>query len=211
MERLFAIVVIALFLCFVSFACGTAFSVFTPGDNPNSLLISILTMLSGWVSGFGTFFAAAIALYIAKRQSAEARAQDAVRCIYHAMAVVNDLRSRVFHLERTLTQGGRPLAALTQNAGTISRRYESLFDRDLYLPGTIVDSITAMSAHFFALDTWVAAQASALDGRLHATLPNYQDLVGKEIAPVRELKDQLDALFTELDLIARRNSRYGAT
>ncbi len=209
MERLFALVVAMLFLCLTSFACGASFAVHLQGEDPNKLLIPTLTMFSGWASGIGTFIAAFVALHISRKQSAEARAHDAERCIHHAMAVANDLRSRVHYFERTLVCGGRPLAALTRNADAIARRYESLYDRDLYrhLPGPVVDSITAMSGKFFALDTWVTAQTSALAGKQHIVLPDRRGELGEEAGELRKLMRELDNLFTELEKLAREIER----
>lgn len=91
-------------------------------------------MLGAWVSAFATFAAVLVALWAAKKQADEARqlavdlarderGQDAVRCLHHSMAVVNDLRGRVTSIRKLLTETPRPLAVLTLNVATTMRRY----------------------------------------------------------------------------------------
>jgi hypothetical protein len=203
MLRLLIFATLVAFVAFISFASGVVFAVLSPGDDPNKLVIPLLSMLSGWVSGLGTFIAAAAALYIAHQQSTDARKQDAIRCIYHAMALVNDLSSRVSYFETTVLNGGRPLVALTKNVETIVRRYEALFDRDLYkhLPGNVVDQITGMSGSVFGLETWTIAQSALLGDKPNFILPKRTPSEDALNPCTRLLKD-LDALFTELQKLA---------
>ncbi len=132
---------------------------------------------------------------------ADDRAQDIVRVTHHSMAVINDLRSRVSYMKITLSEGHRPLVALTQNAETIQRRYETLYDRELYLylPGSVIDAIGALSGAVFGLSTLVAAVASALDGKGHLIIPsgNTPDQLAL-VQAISNLESELDALFSQV-------------
>ena len=206
MLRLFilaTLVVFIVFVAFISFAIGASFVANVPGDDPNKLVIPLLTMLGGWVSGLGTLIAVVASLYIAHQQSTDSRKQDAIRCIYHAMALVNDLRSRVHSFETTILNGGRPLVVLTRNAETIVRRYETLFDRDLYkhLPGHVVDQITGMSGSVFGLEIVTMMQSASLGDKPNFILPK-RTPSEDELSPCTKLLKDLDALFTELQKLA---------
>lgn len=130
---------------------------------------------------------------------ADDRARDVVRCIHHSMALVNDLRSRVRYMKLVLAEGNRPLAALTQNVDAIQKRYEALYDRELYrfLPGEVSDAIGAMSGSMFGLSALVAGIASALDNKLHQMIP--PDTSGSRTSSIQAaeaLEIELDALFS---------------
>ena len=135
---------------------------------------------------------------------ADDRAQDVVWCIHHSMALVNDLRSRVRYMKLALVEGNRPLIALTQNAGAIEKRYEALYDRELYrfLPGDVSDAIGAMSGSMFGLSALVAGIASAFDNKGHQMLP--PDKSGSRASIVQaceSLEDELDRLFSRFQAL----------
>lgn len=132
------------------------------------------------------------------------QSQDVVRCIHHSMALVNDLRSRVGYMKLALVEGNRPLGALTQNADTIEKRYEALYDRELYrfLPGDVSDAIGAMSGSMFSLSALVAGIASAFDNKAHQMLPPEKS--GSRAAIVQaceSLEVQLDGLFSRFQAL----------
>lgn len=208
MLRLFIRATLVVFIAFISFAIGAAFVAQVPGDDPNKLVIPLLTMLGGWVSGLGTLIAVVASLYIAHQQSTDSRKQDAIRCIHHAMALVNDLRSRVGYFETTVLNGGRPLVALTRNVETIVRRYEALLDRDLYkhLPGNVVDQITGMSGSVFGLETWTMVQSASLGDKPNFILPKRTPSESATI-PCTKLLKELDEMFTELQKLASNASQ----
>jgi len=137
------------------------------------------------------------------------RSQDVVRCIHHSMALVNDLRSRVRYMKLALVEGNRPLGALTQNAETIEKRYEALYDRELYrfLPGDVSDAIGAMSGSMFGLSALVAGIASAFDNKAHQMLPpDESDSRAAIVQGCESLEDQLDGLFSRFQAL-----RYAET
>lgn len=135
---------------------------------------------------------------------ADDRSQDIVRCIHHSMALVNDLRSRIQYMKAALVKGDRPLAALTQNADAIEKRYEALYDRELYrfLPGDVSDAIGAMSGSMFGLSALVASVASAFYNKGHQMLPpDKSDSRASIVQACESLENQLDELFSRFQAL----------
>jgi hypothetical protein len=133
---------------------------------------------------------------------ADDRSQDVVRCIHHSMALVNDLRSRVRYMKVALIEGNRPLVALTKNADAIEKRYEALYDRELYrfLPGDVSNAIGDMSGSMFGLSALVAGIASTFDNKAHQMLP--LDTSGSRaniVQACKSLEDQLNGLFSRFE------------
>lgn len=132
---------------------------------------------------------------------ADDRAHDIVQVTHHSIAVINDLRGRVHYMKIALSEGNRPLIALTQNAEAIQRRYEALYDRELYryLPGSVIDAIVDLSGAFSGLSILVAGLASALDGKEHLIIPsgNAADRLGL-IQEITRLETNLDALLSQI-------------
>ena len=132
---------------------------------------------------------------------ADDRAHDVVQVTHHSIAVINDLRDRVCFMKVALCEGNRPLVALTQNAEAIQRRYETLYDREIYryLPGSVIDEIVALSGAVFGLTSLVVGIASALDGKEHLMIPsgNASDRPGL-IQAISQLESRLDALLSHV-------------
>jgi hypothetical protein len=125
-EAYFIGVILAGVACF---AIGVAFGANFLGPSTGKNWIDFLAMMGGWVSGVGALAAVIAALNIADRQARNEHAQDAVRCIHHALAIINDLRGRLHAMKLMLTEGGRPVLALAKNSNAIEQRYASLYDR----------------------------------------------------------------------------------
>lgn len=122
-------------------------------------------------------------------------AHDIVRITHHTMAIVNDLRGRIRFMKIALSKGNRPLIALTKNAETIEKRYEALYDRDLYryLPGNVIDTIVSLSGSVFGLSSLIEGVTSVLDDKGQAIIPSGNvDL----IQAISKLESELDVLFT---------------
>ena len=122
---------------------------------------------------------------------ADDRAHDIVRVTHHCIAVINDLRGRVQFMKLGLVDGNRPLVGITQNAEAIQKRYEALYDRDLYryLPGDVIDAIGSLSGSIFGLLVLVAEVTSAL--------PEKQGLILTLADSIK--RQRLDELFSVLD------------
>jgi hypothetical protein len=132
---------------------------------------------------------------------ADDRVQDIVRVTHHSMAVLNDLRNRVNYMKVVISEGNRPLVALTQNAEVIQRRYETLYDRELYryLPGSVIDAIGALSGAVFGLSALVAAAASAFDDKGHLIIPPGNTPARLSLVQaISHLESELDALFSQV-------------
>lgn len=132
------------------------------------------------------------------------RARDVVRCIHHSMALIKNLQNYVQYMKLVLAEGNRPLAALTQSADAIQKRYEALYDRELYqfLPGEVSDAIDAMSGSMLGLSALVAGIASALDNKVHQMIP--PDMSGNRTSAIQAteaLGAELDALFSRFEAI----------
>ena len=130
------------------------------------------------------------------------RARDVVRCIHHSMALIKNLQNHVRYVKLILSEGNRPLVALTQNADAIQNRYEALYDRELYqfLPGEISDAINAMSGSIFGLSALVAGIASALDNKGHQMIqPDTSGNRTFSIQAAEALEAKLDALFSHFE------------
>ncbi len=133
---------------------------------------------------------------------ADDHALDIVRVTHHTMAMINDLRGRVRYMKIALSEGNRPLVALTKNAETIQNRYEALYDRELYryLPGSVIDTIVSLSGSVFGLSTLIEGVASVLGGKGHAVIPP-DDATNREglIQTISKLEFELDALFSQVE------------
>ncbi len=188
----------------LSAAIGFAFGVDSPGDDLNKNVIPFLSMVGGWVSGIGALVAAVVALRIAENQTKHEHQQSAVRCLHHSMAIIIDLRGRVNFMRLMLSEGKRPLIALTRNAEGIERRFEMLFDREIYrhVPGDIIDAITNLSGSLFGLTTFAEGVASAAKIKPHDILPepteyNVQPMIDK----IQVVEEELNELFTKFSKV----------
>ncbi|MCS4509121.1 hypothetical protein [Xylophilus ampelinus] len=127
--------------------------------------ISVLSMVGTWFAGVGAIYAAWTALRIAKDQTKSAkvlvdrqihavRISDAIKGAHHSIAVVNDIRGRITFIEQCFIRGDRSIIVFITAVEGLLRRYESLYDRDLYrsMPGPIVDQITGLSGRTFGLE-----------------------------------------------------------
>lgn len=184
----------------VSIAVGSVYGV---GKDGNSLLkfwFDVFGLLGIWLSGIGALAAAYAALYIAGQNRQDNQIRDKIRTLHHTMAIVNDLRARVTNLKRVLEKGGQPLAALTCNGAALIRRYEVLYDRELYtvLPGHIVDRITNMSGSFCGIEITVTVLSSLLENKADKQLPS--EFPGQNnLTHFEQLFRELDDLFNALD------------
>lgn len=188
----------------LSAAIGFAFGVDSPGDELNKNVIPFLSMVGGWVSGIGALVAAIVALRIAENQTKHEHQQSAVRCLHHSMAVIIDLRARVNFMRLMLSGGNYPLLALTRNAEGIERRFEMLFDREIYrhVPGHIIDAINDMSGSLFGLTTFAEGVTSAVNIPPHNTIPapteyDVQPIINK----IMVVEKELDELFTKFSKV----------
>ena len=200
--KLAAGLAVGLITSLVSFGIGIWMAAGRTAEDLDKFAFSLLSMLGSWVSGIGALAAVAVALYVASMQMRDAKMQDAVRCIHHAMAIANDLRSRVHYLQATLVDGGRPLAALTLNVEAILRRYETLYDRDLYrhLPGPVINRITGMSASFFGIEMLAAGIVSELKNEQNASLRPARNVGEGQVQAFDLLAKDLEDFFTELQV-----------
>lgn len=194
----------AIFVGVTCFGVGVSFGASILGPANNKSWIDFLTMLGGWVSGLGALGAVVAALKIADRKVKNEHEQDAVRCIHHALAIVNDLRGRLRLMNKMLTEGGRPVLALTKNAAAIERRYESLYDRDIYrhVPGDLIDLITSLSGSFFGLSVLFDRVATENGLKPHELLPpntsGNRNIVAKTLSMLEGELDVLFIRFTEV-------------
>jgi len=161
--------------------------------------------VAGWVQAIGATAGIAIAIWVPYQQRREQVRDEKGRSFNHTLAVVNDLRGRVTFIKNFMTEGGRPLAALTATSTLFFKRYEALYDRDIYtyLPAHIVDRITDMSGSFTGIETAVGYVASKLDNKPHAMLPA-SDVWDQSGNPFDSLYLELDELFTLLDAEVRK-------
>lgn len=165
-----------------------------------------LSIATSVVSAVATFLAVGAALYIAERQTTESNKREqlnqmlnATQNLHYAMAIANDLRGRLVALKKRLCDVGTyPLSALTVPMDGFQKRYEALYDRELYryFPGPIIDKITEMSGSFAGLEIIVTAIASKHDYKLHSTI------VVKSVQPTTifdNLYSEIDDLFTSFE------------
>lgn len=191
------------------FALGISFGASFLGQANGKNWIDFLSMLGSWVSGIGALIAVVVALTIADRQAKNEHDQDAIRCIHHALAVINDLRGRVRSVKLMLTEGGRPVLALTKNAAAIERRYESLYDREIYrhAPGELVDLITSLSGSFFGLSVLVDGVVAQGNLTPQTILPKISSGNSAPLAnTLSMLEGKLDTLFDEFVKIREKMS-----
>lgn len=181
------------------FALGSALGASVLGPSNGKNWIDFLAMLGGWVSGIGALAAVIVALNIADRQAKHEQVQDAVRCIHHALAIINDLKGRLHSMKLMLTEGGRPFLALTRNAAAIEKRYESLYDRDIYrhAPGEVVNLITSLSGRFFGLFVLVEGMAAIATQKSLHTIPAAAESKSSLEETFLSLDAELDLLFSK--------------
>ncbi|MFK3738306.1 hypothetical protein [Massilia sp. TN1-12] len=195
---------VLLFVAFVaSIAIGTSVAlwrnaVHASTETEYKIWLDMLSLLGSWTSGIGAVVAAWVALHIANQQRRDSILLDRVRALHHTMAIVNDLRLRVHYLGKSLKEGSKPLAAITGNSLALMRRYEALYDRDLYsgIDGTIIERITKLSGSFFGIETAVAVISSHLDHKAHVNIP---PLGANGAPPTDKLYNELDDLYTALE------------
>jgi hypothetical protein len=163
--------------------------------------VDFFTIIGAWISGIGALAAAYVALKISDRQRQDIMNDEEVRSLHHMLATVNDLRGRVTYLRAVFVQGGYPLAALTNNNAAVMRRYETLWDRELYtyLPGPIIDQITNLSGSFSGIDTIVSIMSSQLGNNPQKTLPPPTRGTPRDGTPFDKLWEELDNLFTVIE------------
>lgn len=190
----------------------TAFSLgllATPGlavGDLDKLHFQRLSIAASVVSALATFLAVGAALYIAQQQALEMekreqlnQRQNAVQNLHYAMAISNDLRGRLTSLRNKLCNVGTyPLSTLTVTMDGFQKRYEALYDRELYryFSGPIIDKITDMSGSFAGLEIVVKAIESRHDFKPHAKI-----VVGsaQPTQTFDSLFNEIDALFTSFE------------
>ena len=206
MQLPFALTLGGLLVGILGFCLGAATTAHETGDDLNQFVLPFLSMVGTWVSGLGALAAVLAALHIATRQAAEQRTHAAVKCAHHSMAVVNDLRSRVSYQRKVLSGGSVPLAALATNIQGIERRYEALYDREIYqyLPGALIDRITALAGSIFGLSALSLAVASTLENKPHAVIPARSTGTEKQEQDIASLETELDELFSALQTFRRQ-------
>jgi len=211
--RLLAGAAFGLLLSLSSVGIGVWLGAIHTAEDLDMFTLSLLSVIGSWLSGVATLVAVVVALYIANKQLRTTYLYDSVRVMHHAMMVVNDLRGRLLYFRTTLVEGGRPLVALTNNASMISKRYESLFDRDLckVLPGPVIDKISGMSGSFFGIEAMTTYVASSLRNELHTMLGTPLIDIEVQKASVSSLLAELDELFSmlqhERSLLEERKAR----
>lgn len=160
--------------------------------------------VAGWVQAIGATIGIGIAIWVPHQQQRNALREGRIRSFHHALAVVNDLRSRVAYTKSTMRNGGRPLVALTSNIEMLKLRYEALYDRDLYahLPGPTINQITEMSGSFAGIEMAAALTAARLGNKPEQIIPAW---VGPtpDPDPIEQLFQDLDRLFTSLETEAK--------
>ena len=129
---------------------------------------------------------------------ADDRVSEIVRVTHHTLALLNDLRGRVHYMGTMLSEGNRPVVALTKNAEYIQKRYEALFDREIYdhLPGPVIDRIIGLSGSVFGLSVLAAELASTLGRKGYVPSPNNTNDRVKLVQSTSKLGSELDDLFT---------------
>jgi len=133
---------------------------------------------------------------------ADDRAHEIIRITHHSMAVINDLRGRVHYMKIALSEGNRPLVAITQNAEAIHNLYMSLYDRELYryLPGNVIDTIVGLSGSVFGLSSLIAGVASAFGEKEHLIIPPGNPIDRSNIVhAISNLESELDLLFSQIE------------
>ena len=198
--ELFSGAALGIFVSLSSVGIGVWIAAGHTAEDLDKFTFSLLSVIGSWLSGIATLVAVVVALHIANKQLRTTYVFDSVRVIHHAMMVVNDLRDRLHYLQITLTEGGRPLVALTSNASIISKRYESLIDRDLckVLPGPVIDKISSMSGSFFGIEGLALGVASSMRNELHTMLSTPSAGVEVQNAAMSSLLAELDELFSML-------------
>ena len=173
-----------------------------------------LASLAGtWFGSLGTIIAVAAALYIASNQAVRAeeliihqhkleKNDNAIGAMFHALAVVADLRGRVTFLKnKTCKIGTYPLAVYTITMEGISTRYESLFDRELYrfLPGPTIDIIRGMSGSINGINVIISLISTRHGDNLGAAVTISRPTPSDEF---EKLFEELDALYTSIETLA---------
>ncbi len=193
-------------IALIAFAIGIAVGAIYSGDAFNAVLMPFLSMTGTWASGIGTLAAVAVALHIATQQSRDARLQSSLRCAHFAMVLVDDLISRVKYQKLMLEEGGRPLASMHINAEAMERRYEGLFQHDLYvfLPGPILDLLKKLAVGFFNQSVMSAVLQSEVSSPVHLKFP-------ANMASAKPICDELDRLMDDLKLLQDKLFEFRST
>ena len=179
----------------------------------DKLNYQMASLAGTWFGGLGTIVAVGAALYIAYGQARSAETlinhqhrmeknDSALGALYHALAVVDDLRGRVAHLKnKACNVGAYPLAGYTLTMEGILTRYEMLFDRELYryLTGPIIDQIKEMSGSFTGLNLTISLIATH-----HRNDPSSQVTMRTPQPSTHfdQLFKELDDLFTSIEQLA---------
>ncbi|MBI5889775.1 MAG: hypothetical protein HZB47_03745 [Nitrosomonadales bacterium] len=189
----------AVLVVLLTFMIGIVFGAIYSGNKFGEILMPFLSMAGTWAAGIGTLAAVMVALYIATQQARDVRLQGKLRSTHYAMVLVDELISRAKYQQRMLNDGGRPLAALYINTEVIMRRYEGLFQYELYefLPGMILDSLKTLSARFFGLSVMDEVLKSGLNISKHDPLP-------ANMESAKPICDELGHLIDDLELLSKK-------
>ncbi len=193
-------------LTLLAFALGIATGTIYSGDQFNTVLMPFLSMAGTWASGIGTVAAVIVALHIATQQAREARLQGSLRCVHYAIVLVDDLIGRVRYQRQMLEEGGRPLASMHVNTESMAKRYEELFQHDMYLflPGPVLDSLKKLAVGFFNQSVMSEVLQSELCLSMHAKLPT-------NMPSAKPLCDELDRLTADLELLMNQLYNFRST
>jgi hypothetical protein len=105
-------------------------------------------------------------------------------------------------MKKILIEGNRPLVALTQNTEVIQRRYEALYDRELYkyLPGDVVDAIVGLSGSVAGICMLTATATSVTGGISHNPILSKTRTDHPELFQgITKLEAKLDQLYDQIE------------
>lgn len=133
----------------------------------------------------------------------EGRRAEIVQVIHHLIVITKDLKQRVRYAKKSLSDGDRPIFTLIEIARSIEKRYETLYEKDVYkfLPGDCVDIVINISGSIYGLVTLANGINIATSNNkmiMLKNLPNSIDMPTNESILKLEVEIQslIDKLFT---------------
>jgi len=191
---------------------------------------------SGWMQAFGSVAAIVGSVLLTERQirhdreatelaaqrdkeatelaAQRDRRKKIVRTTHHLIAITMDLKGRVDHVKKVLTdgkyEGKYPVSNLEKITESIEKRYETLLEPDAYefLPGPTVNLIVRMSGSIFGLTRLADGIAQSIKERSGSALTpvpvnhnqSSTQIFDNIMSEIQELIDQLVALRKSIDV-----------
>ena len=134
-------------------------------------------------------------------QREDDRRREIVRVTHHLLAVTKDLKSRIGYFRKLMEEGDKPISLICSLAKSIEKRYETLFEREVYqlLPGKSIDLINNLSGSIYGILAKAEVLGAASVSNSQVSIRELAGITAASYAEkVSELQDEIQLLIDQI-------------